>query len=197
MKIKPRRFRALAGTALFTSAGVIALMGAGAGATTLAAPAAPATTAPSSTPGPTTCTIGHDGEWPDFATGMPKNFEAGAKAGVYLWHNTDGWHLRVTHVNDKHRTYSGEITTGGTITDVSAVKVEKNDHHELGPNGHALTFKFNNYGGVDGLDFRTSCAPRLHVELRADGNILPTENVFIGHGSTNPTSVPFVIERAL
>jgi hypothetical protein len=28
------------------------------------------------------------------------------------------------------------------------------------PGKHGLTFRFNNYGGIDGFDFATHCAPR-------------------------------------
>jgi hypothetical protein len=208
MKIKSGIISAVATASLVGGVGVAAFVSGGTATTTLTAAPAAATSSNSPSSGPisltaatpppaaATCGIGHDGEWPDFATGVPTDFEAGAKGGVYLWHNDDGWHLRVTHINDSHQVYTGEIATEGTLTDVHAVRLEGTDHLQVGPKDHVLSFKFNNYGGVDGVDFKTGCAPSIRFGLKADGTELPTSRVEIGHAGTNPTSVPFVIERA-
>jgi hypothetical protein len=136
-----------------------------------------------------------DGNWPLFADGRPPRLDAGDAAGDYLWHDSDGWHLRVTHQNDHHQLWSGVLTTTGTFSDVSAVKLERNDHFTVGPEKHAIAFRFNNYGGIDGLDFRTHCAPGIHFNLRADGALVNPTEVIIGHGDDNPPMVPFTIRR--
>jgi hypothetical protein len=199
MTIKTGIISAIAGTTLLGGAGVAALLSGGGGATTatfLAAPASATATAAAPTPAPADCNVRDDGSWPAFATGRPAGLDAGDVAGVYLWHDDAGWHLRVTHRNDNHQVYTGVLTTSGTFADVTAVKLEGNDHFEVGPNDHVVSFRFNNYGGVDGLDFHTHCAPRITFQLKADGQELETSHVFIGHDGSNPTSVPFVVERA-
>lgn len=209
MKLRNGLISAVAGASLLGGAGIAALT-VGGGATVVASPAAATTPAPApsvappggatstpSTPAPddASCKGVHDGGWPDFVSGEPAGFGPGDKAGVYVWHSDDGWHLRVTHAHDTHQVYTGVLTTPGTFHDVDAVRLEGNDHLSVGPNGHAIAFRFNNFGGVDGLDFRTDCAPRITFELKADGRELPTAAVYLGHAGTNPTSVPFTVER--
>lgn len=218
MTIKTGIISAVAGASLLGGVGVAAVLGGG--STTLAAapaasvnpaaaPAAAATTpatngATATAPAPAAnparrgqdCNVGDDGEWPDFATGRPAGLDAGDRGGVYLWHDDAGWHLRITHIGDDKRAYSGVLTTSGRFADVDAVKLERDDHLSVGPNDHVLSFRFVNYGGIDGIDFHTRCAPRITFNLRADGQELGTERVVIGHHDANPTSVPFTIERA-
>lgn len=183
-----------------TLAGAILLGGAAVAGGSLSAEAA--TTATASPPSPRTsattaaaCKDGRDGEWPDFANGRPKGVDAHERGGLYMWHGTEGWHLWVTHHGDDRRVYTGTISTHGTLT-AQRVRDERDDKVWVGPKDHELHFRFVNYGGVDGVDFQTRCAPSIRVSVQADGHELGTERVYIGHGDTNPTSVPFTIERA-
>ena len=59
-----------------------------------------------------------------------------------------------------------------------------------------ITFRFENYGGIDGLNFRTQCAPSIAFTFVTDGNILRADKVIIGHGGSNPASDPFSISRS-
>jgi hypothetical protein len=59
-----------------------------------------------------------------------------------------------------------------------------------------IAYKFNNYGGVDGIDFRTHCAPSITFELKADGQELQTFQVHLGEYGLHPTSVPFTVQRS-
>jgi hypothetical protein len=193
---------AVAGASLLGGVGIASLAGPGGGTTLTATTAAATSPAPTtaSAPAPSGSSANANcatklGEWPDFAAGVPKGYEAGAPAGVYLWHNDEGWHLRITHANDHHQVYSGRLVTGGTFVDVTGVKLEGNDHLTVGPDGHTIDFVFNNYGGVDGIDFYTSCAHQIHFGFRGDGHLLTLEEIRIGHDATNPTSNPFVIDR--
>jgi hypothetical protein len=142
-----------------------------------------------------TCDTNRDDEWPDVANGVPAGFQAGTTGGVYAWHGPDGWHLRVTHRDDTARVYTGTIWTTGTIGNLTPVKLEKGDQIQLGPESHVLTFRFVNYGGIDGLNFTTHCADGLHVNFQVDGRELPTVRVFVGHTSYHPLSMPFVVRR--
>ncbi len=213
MKFRNGVISAVAGVSLLAGAGAGALVGVGTPTSaTAAAPTAPVSSAAllsSSLPGPAAMAaaaapapaaaacdvVADDGHWPAGVEGRPPGLDAGDAAADYLWHDDAGWHLRVTHQNDRHQVWSGVLTTTGTFADVDAVKLERNDSLVVGPDKHVIAFRFNNYGGIDGLDFRTHCAPAIHFDLRADGaSVNPTE-VVIGRGEHNPPAVPFTIRR--
>jgi hypothetical protein len=154
------------------------------------------TTAASTTPASTatTCTVDHDDRWPLYATGRPKRLDAGDPGGVYLWHDGDGWHLRVTHRNDHVRAYSGTIVTSGELR-FQRVLDERGDRASVGPDHHTLHFVFTNFGHLDGVDFQTHCAPKLGVSVQGDAHTLPASRVNLGYSSTHPAHVPFAIAR--
>ncbi len=181
-------------------AGVVA--GLPSGALTSGSSTSPTTAPAASVPAPSSasastsgCDTNRDDAWPDVANGVPAGFDAGDTGGVYLWHGPDGWHLRVTHRGDNGRVYTGTIWTAGTIDHVEPVKLEKDDRVATGPAAHVLTFRFVNYGAIDGVDFTTHCADGLHIDLKVDGHELAMERVFVGHTSYHPTTMPFVIRR--
>lgn len=174
------------------SAAVSVTLAFGGLATTTAAGAA--TTAPKAGAS-TSCLANHDDEWPDWVNGQPAGFDAGDNGGVYLWHDTSGWHLRVTHKTDDRVYVSGTILTRGVFSDLEGVQLERNDHFEVSPGHDAVSFQFNNYGHIDGLDFRTHCAPALQFNFQADGHQLPASRVVIGHEDRHPDTDPFTIWR--
>jgi hypothetical protein len=157
--------------------------------------AAGAANAFASTPAPSTSSStclpsGHDDRWPLWTDGNP-----GRNPGVTVYHDAHGWHVRVTHNSLHDRVFTGEIATTGTLENVKGVGLEKNDSLKVGPDGHGLVFKFNNYGHVDGIDFTTKCAPALEFGFKTDGHVLPTKYVAIGVTSRHPANDPFVIKR--
>jgi hypothetical protein len=58
-----------------------------------------------------------------------------------------------------------------------------------------LTFRFANYGHIDGIDFRTSCAPGLTFDFERGGTALPPARIFVGQAGTHPESDPFRVVR--
>ena len=56
-----------------------------------------ATVTTATTSATTTC---DEGRWPARVQGQPATFAAGARAGDYIWHDANGWHLRFTHPGD-------------------------------------------------------------------------------------------------
>lgn len=133
-------------------------------------------------------------EWPDAANGRPIGLDQHDQGGVYLWHADDGWHLVVTHRGNDRMEFAGSITTDGTIG-AQRVFDERDDHVTVGPRDHVAAFRFANYGYLDGMNFETHCADTLNVRLRINGHEVRPEQVFIGRNKTNPTTVPFTIER--
>ena len=194
---RPRRIRAKAYVAA-TAVGLFTIVGAGVAHADTGSTSSTPTTSTSSTTNAdaTESCFGHDGTWPSSVVGEPAGLSAGDRGGVYLWHDASGWHLAVTHHNDHLQVYTGTISTPGYIVGVDKVRNEQADKVVVGPDHHAITFRFTNFGGIDGFDFHTLCAPRLAVDLRGDGVELPTGRVYLGHDGVSPTSVPFVIQRA-
>jgi hypothetical protein len=132
----------------------------------------------------------HDGPWPAWANGVPA-----ADPGVRVWHSVTGWHVRVTHNSIHDRVFAGEVLTSGRLVSVTPVRLERNDALTVGPLRHGLLFRFNNYGGVDGFDFTTSCAPFLEFGFTSDAHLVGPSRISIGAGGRHPAHDPFVIRR--
>jgi hypothetical protein len=136
----------------------------------------------------TTDTCPGDDVWRGWVEGKPSR-----DPGVRVWHDDSGWHVRVTHNRLHERTFSGEIATYGELVDVQAVRLERGDVLSVGPEKHKIVFRFHNYGGIDGIDFDTSCAPALGFGFLADGHRVPPKYIAIGAAHTHPKHNPFVI----
>jgi len=135
-----------------------------------------------------------DGQWPTSAQGKPATFVSGGRAGDYLWHNANGWHLRVTKVSSVRAVFSGRIRADKPIT-VTGVLLEKGDTFTLSADKLTLTYRFVNHGRVDGLDFTTACAERLVIGGSMNGAKLPIGRIWIGAGGIHPLQNPFVLRR--
>ena len=174
------KLRQLAAALLVTTAAT----GLAGGVTATAAHAATASSASTCLPD------NHDDVWPGWAQGRPLR-----DPGVRVWHDALGWHVRVTHNTIHDRVFSGAIATKGELVNVHAVRLERGDQLNVQPGKHGLTFRFNNYGGIDGFDFATHCAPALAFGFLSDGHGVGTRNISIGAGARNPLHNPFVITR--
>jgi hypothetical protein len=113
---------------------------------------------------------------------------------VYAWHDTTGWHVRATHPGNAKAVISGTITSDGALYAV-ARHTEGRDIVAHSASRHTVTFRFTNYGHIDGLDFKVRCGSHLRVDGRMNGDELTPGQVWIGHGNDHPTSVPFQINR--
>jgi hypothetical protein len=173
-----------------------AIIGVGLGATLLlSGPAASiATAADTATPNPATDSGCDKGAWPARAQGQPPTFEAGAEGGAYVWHDTSGWHLRVTHKGDDEVTFAGTVRADQTISD-KRVQDEKSDVVKDGKSDKAFAFRFKNYGHIDGVDFRTDCATKLRFRVTIKGHRMPVQRIFIGHDGSHPGKNPFTVTR--
>ena len=121
--------------------------------------------------------------------GRPSLFRPGALAGDYVWHDSSGWYLRVTRQADDRLAFSGRITSSAPL-DAGPVKLEANDHVAVGPNRNTITFRFENYGAVDGIDFTTACAQRLTFEFEMGGHRTPVSRIWLGAMNRQPLEDP-------
>jgi len=138
-----------------------------------------------------TCTDGH---WPSSVQGRSTAFHAGAKAGDYIWHDANGWHVRVTHAGTGREVFTGTIVSSAPL-DAVPVKLEKNDVVTVSADKKTITYRLVNYGRIDGFDFRTACASRLSFSGRLDGVRLPTSRIWLGAFNRHPLENPFVVVR--
>jgi hypothetical protein len=166
--------------------GLLVVSAVGAGLLVPAAAFAAEPTDPAVTP---TCPDTH---WPHAVQGKPTKWKSGGRAGDYLWHDRNGWHLRVTHTNSRKFVFTGRIVSGAPLT-VTGVKLEKADWFKLSDDKKTLTYRFTNYGHTDGLDFKTDCAQRLRIAGAMNGKKLPRGRIWLGHRNVHPLSNPFVV----
>ena len=117
--------------------------------------------------------------------------------GLYLWHNGNGYSLRVTKPGKERIQFPGTVTVSRTLHDIRRVRLEKTDFVKVGPNRQTATFTFNNYGYIDGFDFKTDCSKTVTVVVKIGTAQATPAQLFLGRNRTNPTRVPFTIERAV
>jgi hypothetical protein len=137
------------------------------------------------------CTNGH---WPASVQGRPTLLHAGARAGDYIWHNADGWHLRVTHANTLRRVFSGRIVATAPMA-VTPYRLETGDSVVLSADKLVITYRFLNYGRLDGLDFTTACARRVTFGGSMSGAKLPISRIWVGYRNHHPLQNPFSVTK--
>lgn len=172
-------------TAVLTTGVALAM-----GAMGLIGAAAPAT---AGTPSASAC---DKAPWEAKVQGAPAGFGAGSPSGDYLWHDSRGFHLRVTHggTHDQ-RVYSGQITSSAPMR-IEPVKLEKGDTARLSANHRTLVFVFANHGYIDGVNFHTYCASSLAVSrLHVGSRNLTASRVYLGAHRAHPARVPFTVHR--
>ncbi len=153
--------------------------------------AGPATTAAATT---TTTTACNETRWPAAVQGMPTMLKAGGRAGNYIWHNSTGWHLRATHGGSAKVIFTGRIYSTTPIT-VTPYRLEDSDSLTLSADKLVLTYRFANYGYLDGFDFKTACAKKLVFSGAMNGVKLPVGRIWIGHDGKHPLQNPFAVWR--
>jgi hypothetical protein len=113
-------------------------------------------------------------------------------AGVAVWHDAHGWHVRVTHKTLKDKVFSGTVATRATITAVTSVRLERNDYVKTGAGRHGIAFRFNNYGGIDGFDFQAPCGQAIEFGFTADGHRVPVGKIVLNARGRHPAHNPFL-----
>jgi hypothetical protein len=174
----------------------VATATAAAGAVMLfASPALAATTTTSDITAPNTAAVSCDrGPWQSVVQGTPR-FKAGDADGDYLWHDSTGFHLRVTHPGHQRVVFSGEITSSAAMS-ITPYRLEKGDVVRMSADHRTMVFVLSDYGYVDGVNFHTDCAAAVTVSHLNQGNkVLPTANVYLGAHKAHPSQIPFRVHR--
>ncbi len=146
------------------------------------------------------CATGH---LPSAVKGNPgsRAMRRVTRAGdAFIYHNGAGWHLRMRHRGSDKLTFTGTIRTNdGKEINPSAYRLEPGhgDEFTLGPDKTSLTFTFNNYGGIDGLDMTMNCSADVTFELSADGSEMNPDRIHLGRRRIEALTNPVTIERRL
>ena len=135
-----------------------------------------------------------DTHWPVSVQGRPIKLHAGARGGDYIWHDARGWHLRVTHAGTGKVIFTGKIVSDAPMT-VTPFRLENADGLVLSADKLTLTYRFRNYGRLDGLDLKTDCAQRLAISGSMAGKKLPTNRILLGRHGRHPLENRFVIVK--
>ena len=115
-------------------------------------------------------------------------------AGVAVWHDTNGWHVRVTHKTLQDKVFTGAVLTRATMSDLKSVRLERNDFVKLGADEHSIRFRFSIYGYIDGFDFKAPCGKAIEFGFFADGRRVPIRHIIVGPTIRHPAQNPFFIK---
>jgi hypothetical protein len=197
--MKPNRLRHRLAAAVPAAAGLAALVASSLYSTGVTSATvrsdASAGAAPTSTAFSSPAATCDRSPWGWRVQGTPPNFSGGERGGDYLWHNTTGFHLRVTHRTNERVVYSGVIHSSATMS-MDPVRLETGDVAKLSADHRTLVFAFANHGHVDGVNFHTACAARLTVSrLNAGSAKLPANRVYLGALGVHPHQIPFTLHR--
>ena len=103
----------------------------------------------------------------------------------------------MTHPGSAKVIFRATIDSVGTGPfDITQVALESHDLVTVTPARGKLHFRMVNFGHIDGVDFKVGCVKRFTVQGTIDGAPIANNNVYLGSGSANPTSVPFTMERS-
>ena len=132
----------------------------------------------------------------------PRGEPAGLKKGVTecykVWHNDDGWHVRVVNGRGTrdHR-YQGTITVeNGVLENIQSHLAKKNGEEAQWRHGakkNEISWDFATPEKEDGINFKTSNgASTVTFKLTIDGKEVP-DQIFVGKLCSNPESSSFTL----
>lgn len=147
-------------------------------------------------PDPTDCGVTL-GPWDPVASGRPTTLRPLGPAGLYVWNRGNQWYVMVTHADRKRVEIRGTITFDRPIT-AAAVRLDSAERQNdvvTRPDRSRINFTLTNFGGLDGLQFNAGCAGSITITARVGSQPLPAQQVFVGQGAMNVTTVPFTFSR--
>ncbi len=134
-----------------------------------------------------------DGTWSD-TLGRPAEV-APNMTGVALWRYQDNdlYRFRVSEAGRDLAVFTGAISTDGYI--VYGPRYLEGGDVALTRVPGKVSFRFTNFGGVDGIDFAVKCASYVKVGVRMNGELLSTDDIVVGGDSAHPDANPFKVEK--
>ena len=106
---------------------------------------------------------------------------------AFIWHNRNGWHFRVRHNNRTKMTFTGTIKTNdGKPIDARAYRLEAKhgDTFSVSADKTTVTFLFNNFGALDGLDMNMHCSGSVTFDLSVNAAPMNPDRIHLGAPSS-------------
>jgi len=127
--------------------------------------------------------------------GRPSTLREGAKASYWIWHDSDGYHLRTTTAHDR-RVFSGRIEFSAGSGWAKAFQLGANDEVRLTNQG--IAFRLPTQRSLKGFDFRMDYPSQatLSLELDEDKGQKVAEQVSLGQNNVHPNTNPFTMAAA-
>ncbi|OYW20182.1 MAG: hypothetical protein B7Z55_07670 [Planctomycetales bacterium 12-60-4] len=121
-------------------------------------------------------------------------------ARYFVWHGSDGWHLRSASKSVNKFTGSIRLQGGGTIYNLRPVGLEKKgsaaDRWGINEDRTELRFEVITGGSFDGFDFTVKDADaatiEFHLLIGRDPKSMPGR-IFLGQDSKHPQQSTFVV----
>ncbi len=171
-----------------------------AGAVALTAAAAPVASAkaPANEETAHGCATGHV---PNSVQGQTSRAFRSTRVGdAFIWHNRNGWHFRVRHNNATKMTFTGTIKTNdGKPINARAYRLEAShgDTFSVSADKTTVTFLFNNFGGLDGLDMNMHCSGNVTFDLSVNAAPMNPDRIHLGRRRIEAFSNPLTIQRRM
>jgi hypothetical protein len=112
---------------------------------------------------------------------------------IFRSNGDDGLHLR-THGPGTEHVFDAVLRTKGTFENVDLVKLEGDDSVDVVDGGHKMVIHFHTFDGIDGVNFTVNGGERLRLNLKLDGNLIPTDQIFLGAQGRHPRHNPFGVK---
>jgi hypothetical protein len=124
--------------------------------------------------------------------GQPSMMQQGALASYWIWHDRDGFHLRVTTAHDR-RTFTGLITFSGELGWARAYELGPED--EVRVTNQGIRFRILAEKNINGFDFRVGRGSQatVHLEINDMGPQKLLQSVFLGQNNVHPMSNDFTL----
>ena len=136
------------------------------------------------------------GSWPSEVTGYPK-LHAHFPQGLYIGQVNGVWSVYGTHKGSDGQVYRGTITTDGTFGDIGQFKFDGRDTVALTePAANEIKFRFINRGYLDGIAFTPMCGSEVSLAITVNGSPASPGQIFLGAGSTHPSSSSLSFTRS-
>lgn len=127
--------------------------------------------------------------------GQPSTLREGAMASYWIWHDSDGYHLRITTAHDR-RVFSGRIEFSARSGWAKAYQLGPDDEVKLTNQG--IAFRLPTQRNLKGFDFRMDYPGQatLSLELDEDKGQKVAQHVLLGQNNVHPNTNPFTIAAA-
>ena len=118
-------------------------------------------------------------DWAPASAHRPANLRSNGALGVYVWHDGGAWNVYTTHTDKILAIVQGSVRFDAA-TDTKGRNLERNAD-TIQRTGFGADFTFRNYGDLDGIRFKGSCASTITVTAAVNGQ---PATIFVGRSAT-------------